>query len=76
MPHCTQQLLLELFAIFVVAKPAGELFERLRLPAVLSEILAGVAVGPPPWMDQPQPRVLLPKELNDLQFGHEHFHFF
>lgn len=39
-------LLLELFVIFVWAKVFGELFERLRLPAVLGEILAGVVLGP------------------------------
>jgi Kef-type K+ transport system membrane component KefB len=39
-------LLFELFAIFVTAKVVGEVFERLRLPAVLGEILAGVALGP------------------------------
>src|SRR5512135_1351722 len=39
-------LLLELFVIFVWAKVFGELFERLSLPAVLGEILAGVVLGP------------------------------
>ena len=42
----TEQLLLELFAIFVTTKVLGEIFERLRLPAVPGEILAGVALGP------------------------------
>ncbi len=46
MPHGPETLLLELFAIFVAAKVVGEVFERLRLPAVLGEILAGVALGP------------------------------
>ena len=46
MPHGPEQLLLELFAIFVTAKVCGEIFERLRLPAVLGEILAGVGLGP------------------------------
>ena len=41
-----EQLLLELFAIFVAAKVIGEIFERLSLPAVLGEILAGAALGP------------------------------
>ena len=44
--HGTDTLLLELFAIFVWAKIFGELFERLSLPAVLGEILAGVILGP------------------------------
>ena len=41
-----EQLLLQLFVIFIAAKLLGELFERLRLPAVPGEILAGVALGP------------------------------
>lgn len=39
-------LLFGLFAIFVVAKLAAELFERLRQPAVVGEILAGILIGP------------------------------
>src|SRR6185369_1583410 len=46
MPHGTDTLLLQLFTIFVWAKVFGELFERLGLPAVLGEILAGVVLGP------------------------------
>jgi Kef-type K+ transport system membrane component KefB len=46
MPHGTENLLLELFAIFVWAKVVGEIFEQLSLPAVLGEILAGVILGP------------------------------
>jgi len=46
MPFGPSALLLELFAIFVTAKVVGEVFERLRLPAVLGEILAGVLLGP------------------------------
>jgi Kef-type K+ transport system membrane component KefB len=45
-PHGPEQLLFELLTIFVAAKVAGELFERIKLPAVLGEILAGVAIGP------------------------------
>jgi Kef-type K+ transport system membrane component KefB len=41
-----QLLLLELFATFVSAKAVGELFERLTLPSVLGEILAGAVLGP------------------------------
>jgi Kef-type K+ transport system membrane component KefB len=41
-----EQLLLELFAIFVSAKMIGELFERISLPSVLGEILAGAVFGP------------------------------
>ncbi len=46
MPHASDPLLLELFAIFVWAKVFAEVFERLGLPAVLGEILAGVLLGP------------------------------
>ena len=46
MPIGADTLLLELFAIFVWAKIFGELFERLSLPAVLGEILAGIILGP------------------------------
>ena len=41
-----EQLLLELFAIFVTAKMVGEIFERINLPSVLGEILAGAVFGP------------------------------
>jgi Kef-type K+ transport system membrane component KefB len=41
-----EQLLLELFAIFVSAKVIGELFERISLPSVLGEIFAGALLGP------------------------------
>lgn len=46
MDHGPQTLLFELFAIFLAAKVVGEIFERLGLPAVLGEIVAGVVVGP------------------------------
>ncbi len=46
MPHPPDELLLQLLAIFVSAKVVGELFERVRLPSVLGEILAGAALGP------------------------------
>lgn len=45
MPHA-EPLLLELFSIFVGAKVFGEIFERLGLPAVVGEILAGIVLGP------------------------------
>jgi len=41
-----QEFLLELLVIFVAAKMAAEIFERLRLPGVLGEIIAGVLFGP------------------------------
>lgn len=46
MDHGPPTLLFELFAIFLAAKVVGEIFESLRLPAVLGEILTGVALGP------------------------------
>jgi Kef-type K+ transport system membrane component KefB len=46
MPQGTEPLLVELLAIFVSAKVIGEMFERFRLPSVLGEILAGIALGP------------------------------
>jgi Kef-type K+ transport system membrane component KefB len=46
MPHGPDQFLLQLLAIFVSAKVVGELFERVKLPSVLGEILAGAAFGP------------------------------
>jgi Kef-type K+ transport system membrane component KefB len=39
-------LLFDLFVIFVITKCFGEIFERLSLPAVLGEILAGIVMGP------------------------------
>ena len=44
--HAGDPFLFQLFFIFVWAKLFGEVFERLQLPAVLGEILAGVLVGP------------------------------
>ncbi len=46
MHHGADTLLLQLFTIFVWAKIFGEVFERLSLPAVLGEILAGIVLGP------------------------------
>src|SRR5436305_1388334 len=46
MPHGTDPFLLQLLVIFVWAKIFAEIFERLSLPAVLGEILAGVLLGP------------------------------
>src|SRR5262249_58050101 len=44
--HTADPFLFQLFFIFVWAKLFGEAFERIRLPAVLGEILAGVLLGP------------------------------
>ncbi len=40
------ELFAQLLIIFVAAKLAGELFLRLRQPAVIGEILAGILIGP------------------------------
>ncbi len=40
------KLLLDLFLIFAGAKLLSEIFERLRQPAVVGEILAGTLLGP------------------------------
>ncbi len=40
------ELFVQLLVIFVAAKLAGELFLRLRQPAVIGEILAGIVIGP------------------------------
>jgi Na+:H+ antiporter len=39
-------IILEVFLIFAGAKAAGELFVRLRLPALAGELLVGVLLGP------------------------------
>lgn len=44
--HSADPFLFQLFLIFVWAKLFGEIFERLKMPAVLGEILAGVVIGP------------------------------
>jgi Kef-type K+ transport system membrane component KefB len=38
--------LLQLFLVFAAAKAAAEVFERLRQPAVVGELLVGVLLGP------------------------------
>jgi Kef-type K+ transport system membrane component KefB len=44
--HTADPFLSGLFLIFVWAKLFGEAFERMHLPAVLGEILAGILLGP------------------------------
>ena len=44
--HNSAQIPLALLVVFVSAKLLGELFERLRQPAIVGEILAGVLIGP------------------------------
>src|SRR6187402_159697 len=40
------RLLLDLLIVLVAAKLAAEVAERVRLPAVLGEIVAGIVIGP------------------------------
>lgn len=40
------QILLALFIALLAAKIAAELFERIRQPAVVGEIIAGIVIGP------------------------------
>ena len=42
----TGHVLLDILVLLVAAKVAAELAERVRLPAVLGEINAGVIIGP------------------------------
>jgi len=42
----TAKILLDLFLIFAAAKVAGEIFNRLKQPVVVGEILAGMLIGP------------------------------
>ena len=42
----TEQTLLLIFVAFLAAKLGGEVMERLRLPAVTGELIAGIILGP------------------------------
>jgi len=42
----SENVLLELFVMFASGKLLGEIYERLRQPAVVGELLAGVLLGP------------------------------
>ena len=39
-------ILVDLFIIYAAAKIAGEIFVRLKQPAIVGEVLAGVLIGP------------------------------
>jgi Kef-type K+ transport system membrane component KefB len=45
MEHITK-ILIDLLLMFAAAKIMGELFERIKQPAVIGEILAGILLGP------------------------------
>ena len=42
----TSRILVDLLLVFAAAKLMGEVFERLRQPAVIGELIAGMIVGP------------------------------
>lgn len=42
----TEKTLLLIFVAFLTAKLGGELMERVRLPAVIGELMAGIILGP------------------------------
>lgn len=44
--HVAAAVLADLFLMFLAAKAAGALFERVKQPAVIGELLAGVILGP------------------------------
>lgn len=46
MPSETGRILLALFIAYLAARTAGEAFARVRLPAVVGEVLAGIVLGP------------------------------
>lgn len=46
MPSETGRILIELFVAYAAARSAGEIATRLRQPAVVGEVLAGVLLGP------------------------------
>jgi Kef-type K+ transport system membrane component KefB len=50
-------VLTDLFVMFLAAKLAGEIFERLHQPAVIGELLVGIAIGPHAlgWVGVPSP---------------------
>jgi Kef-type K+ transport system membrane component KefB len=40
------EILFDLFIIFALAKVAGEVFTRIRQPAIVGEVLVGIVIGP------------------------------
>lgn len=63
--HHAADILLALFVIFVAAQVGAELVQRLRLPGVVGEILAGCAIGPSAlgWIDAGQLAAGTPLDL-------------
>ena len=46
LPHIELPFFTNLLILLVVAKIFGEIFERLKQPAMIGEILAGIIIGP------------------------------
>jgi Kef-type K+ transport system membrane component KefB len=51
--HAAAAILLDLFVIFVAAQIGAEIAQRIRLPGVVGEIVAGCIIGPSAlgWLD-------------------------
>ncbi|MGI8923506.1 MAG: cation:proton antiporter [Fimbriimonadales bacterium] len=60
MDHGTE-ILLSLFVVFVAGLVGSEIAQRLRLPALVGQIAAGVAIGPSAlaWMKPNEPLIVL-----------------
>src|SRR4051794_16623790 len=67
-------VLADIFLMFLAAKIAGELFERLRQPAVIGELLVGVILGPYAlgWIGVPTAGMIA--ELHGEQIAAEAMH--
>lgn len=55
--HAAAEILLALLTVFVAAQVGAEIAQRLRLPSVVGEIVAGAAIGPSAlgWIDSAPP---------------------
>jgi Kef-type K+ transport system membrane component KefB len=67
-------VLADIFIMFLAAKVAGEIFERLRQPAVIGELLVGVILGPYAlgWIGVPTAGMIA--ELHGEQIATEAMH--
>jgi Kef-type K+ transport system membrane component KefB len=60
-PEGREDILIDLAVIFIAAKVVGALFERLKQPPVIGELLAGVLIGPHllGWIGHSETHVIL-----------------
>jgi Kef-type K+ transport system membrane component KefB len=67
-------ILTDLFIMFLLAKLAGELFERLDQPAVIGELLVGIVIGPHAlgWVGVPTPAMV--EALHGQELAEEAMH--